>query len=71
MFDFEKRDVYIKANTYNKSVTAFLLSKKLDCMTNDQLRSASFSIMLNIAEGFGRFTTRYKAFLCNSKKFSL
>lgn len=56
MFDFEKLDVYVKSKTYNKSVTTFLLSKKLDRVTNDQLRRASFSIMLNIAEGSGRFT---------------
>jgi hypothetical protein len=50
MFDFEKLDVYVKAKTYNKSVTAFLLSKQLDRVTNDQLRRASFSIMLNITD---------------------
>ena len=53
MFDFEKLDVYVKAKTNNKSVTTFLLAKKLDRVTNDQLRRASFSIMLNIAEGSG------------------
>jgi len=56
MFDFEKLDVYVKVKDYNKSVTTFLLSKKLDRVTNDQLSRASFSIMLNIAEGSGRFT---------------
>ncbi|MFT5823292.1 MAG: four helix bundle protein [Crocinitomix sp.] len=56
MFDFEKLDVYVKSKTYNKPITAFLLSKKLDRVTNHQLRRASFSIMLNVAEGSGRFT---------------
>ena len=56
MFDFEKLDVYIKSKKYNKSITTLLKKSKLDRVTNDQLRRASFSIMLNIAEGSGRFT---------------
>ena len=56
MFDFEKLDVYAKAKRFNKLVTVFLTNSKVDKTTNDQLRRASFSIMLNIAEGSGRFT---------------
>ena len=56
MFDFEKLEVYRKAKAYNQSVTQFLLESKTDRVTHDQLRRASFSIMLNIAEGSGRFT---------------
>ena len=56
MFDFERLEVYIKAKEYNKSVTKFLRDSKVDRVTHDQLRRASFSIMLNIAEGTGRFT---------------
>lgn len=56
MFDFEKLDVYRKAKLYNQSVTKLLMETKTDKVTNDQLRRASFSIMLNIAEGSGRFT---------------
>lgn len=56
MFDFEKLTVYSKAKDFNKKVNNFLNSSKLDRTTNDQLRRASFSIMLNIAEGSGRFT---------------
>ena len=60
MFDFEKLGVYTKAKNYNKTVTLFLENNKQDRVTNDQLRRASFSIMLNIAEGSGRFTKRDK-----------
>lgn len=56
MFDFEKLEVYRKAKRFNKSVTTFLIQSKVDKTTHDQLRRASFSIMLNIAEGSGRFT---------------
>lgn len=57
MFDFEKLDVYQKAKIFNKTVYQYLLAHKdLDRTTKDQLRRASFSIMLNIAEGSSRFS---------------
>ncbi len=56
MFDFEKLEVYIKARQFNIVINDFLKNNKLDKVTYDQLRRASFSIMLNIAEGSGRFT---------------
>ena len=56
MFDFEKLDVYNKSKSFNKKVNVFLSSGKLDRTINDQLRRASFSIMLNIAEGSGRYS---------------
>ena len=56
MFDFEKLDVYNKAKRFNLKVTSFLSISTVDKTTYDQLRRASFSIMLNIAEGSGRFT---------------
>jgi len=56
MFDFEKLDVYHKAKRFNLKITSFLNTSKVDKNTFDQLRRASFSIMLNIAEGSGRFT---------------
>ena len=60
MFDFEKLNVYSKSKVFNKSIHSFLIGHKLDRTTKDQLRRASFSIMLNIAEGSGRFTNRDK-----------
>ena len=56
MFDFEKLAVYSKSKELNKSVNSFLKEHTLDRTTNDQLRRASFSIMLNIAEGSGRYS---------------
>ena len=57
MFDFEKLDVYQKAKLFNKQVYSFLRnSKTIDTVSKNQLRRASLSIMLNIAEGTGRFS---------------
>ena len=58
MFDFQKLDVYQKAKTFCKEITEVLKDKDFDRITNDQLRRASFSIMLNIAEGSSRFSNR-------------
>ena len=56
MFDFEKLEVYKKAKIFNAGIRQFLKEAKLDPTTNDQLRRASFSIVLNLAEGSGRFS---------------
>lgn len=56
MFDFEKLDVYKKAKAFNASIRQFIGEMKLDPTTKDQLRRASFSVVLNLAEGSGRFS---------------
>jgi four helix bundle protein len=56
MFDFEKLDVYRKAKAFNAQIRLFIKSSKLDPTTKDQLRRASLSVVLNIAEGSGRFS---------------
>jgi four helix bundle protein len=56
MFEFEKLDVYKKAKAFNARIREFIRTSKLDGTTKDQLRRASFSIVLNLAEGSGRFT---------------
>lgn len=57
MFDFEKLDVYQQAKKLHNSVQNFLKANpEIDRDTRSQLRRASMSICLNIAEGAGRFT---------------
>jgi len=56
MFDFEKLEVYKKAKMFNSGIREFIKNTRLDSTTKDQLRRAAFSIVLNLAEGSGRFT---------------
>ena len=57
MFDFEKLEVYKKAKELNKEILSFLKNnKKLDIYLKDQLKRASISIVINIAEGSGKFS---------------
>ena len=56
MFDFEKLDVYKKAKVFNSGLREFINITRLDSSTKNQLRRAAFSVVLNLAEGSGRFT---------------
>ena len=57
MFDFEKLEVYKKAKELNHEILVFLRENKLiDIYIRDQLKRASISIVLNIAEGSGRLS---------------
>ena len=58
MFDFQKLDVYQKSKNFCKEIYSILDEKNFDRVTNDQLRRASLSIMLNIAEGTSRFSNK-------------
>ncbi len=57
MFDYQKLSVYQKAKSFNSNFFKFLqTNKELPSVYKDQLRRASFSVMLNIAEGTSRFS---------------
>jgi len=58
MFDFCKLDVYQKAKAFCILIHKLISNRNFDRTTNDQLRRASFSIMLNIAEGSSRFSNK-------------
>jgi four helix bundle protein len=57
MFDFENLDVYKKAKESNKEILKFLReNKQIDSYIRDQIKRASISIVINIAEGSGKFS---------------
>jgi four helix bundle protein len=57
MFDFENLEVYKKAKELNKELLAFLRENRpIDNYIRDQLKRASISIVINIAEGSGKFS---------------
>jgi four helix bundle protein len=55
-FDFQKLEVYKKAQIFHVTCNAILRSCKNERHVKDQLARASYSIVLNIAEGSGRLT---------------
>lgn len=60
MFDFERLSVYQKTESYYRSILILFSNSKIDRNTKDQLRRASLSILLNIAEGSGKYTKNDK-----------
>lgn len=60
MFDFEKFPVYIKAEAFYEKVLRFLVTSKTDPNLKDQLKRAASSIVLNIAEGAGKYSKNDK-----------
>lgn len=60
MSNFRDLSVYQKARALNKDVFLLLRDPKFDRVIRNQLPRASTSILLNIAEGAGRFSRRDK-----------
>ncbi len=59
MFAYEKLEVYKKAFALNQSIYRFLKeNKSIPRYAKDQLGRATLSIMLNIAEGSGKFSSK-------------
>lgn len=57
MFDFEKLEVYKKAKGLNKEISDFLKeNRQINNYIRDQLHRASISMVINIAEGSGKFS---------------
>lgn len=56
MFDYQKLRVYQKAKELVRQIGLFMDAEKLDRTVHDQLRRASLSIVLNIAEGSSRIS---------------
>ncbi|MEQ9063504.1 MAG: four helix bundle protein [Vicingaceae bacterium] len=56
MFDFQDLHVYKKSLDFNRRVESILRRPSIDPNFRNQLKRAAFSILLNIAEGTGRFT---------------
>ena len=62
MFDFENLEVYKKAKALNKEILGFLRdNKNIDSYIRDQLKRASISMVINIAEGSGKFSKADKS----------
>jgi four helix bundle protein len=51
MFEFQKLTVYLKAKSFHIACKTIISRCKLEKYVNDQLGRASYSIVLNIAEG--------------------
>lgn len=65
MFQFEKLDVYQKSLCFSKKVFVFLKKhQEIDQYLQLQLKRATSSITLNLAEGQSRFTVPDRRHFC-------
>ena len=58
MFDFQKLTVYQKSKEFANAMIKLVNDNSFDRTVNDQLKRASLSIILNIAEGSSRFSNK-------------
>lgn len=56
MFEFQNLEIYKKSKAFHLDCKSLIVANKLDNYVKDQLARASFSIVLNIAEGSGKFS---------------
>jgi len=61
MFDFERLEVYqIAFETNIKTLKILFSDARMDAFFKEQWKRASLSVVLNLAEGVGRFSTADK-----------
>ncbi len=60
MFIFETFPVYQLADRLYKEIVPYIKSQKVDYVVIDQLQRALLSVILNIAEGSGKYTKKEK-----------
>ena len=58
MFAYEELDIYKRSKSFNLSIRNYLDNNPIDFPTENQLRRAALSVVLNIAEGSGRFSQK-------------
>jgi four helix bundle protein len=57
-FEFQNLTLYKKAKEFHNATKFIVAQKNLKSFEKDQLSRASFSVVLNIAEGSGRFSKK-------------
>jgi four helix bundle protein len=57
-FEFQNLAVYKKAKLFHTEAKSIVAKNAIKIYEKDQLSRASFSVVLNIAEGSGRFTQK-------------
>ncbi len=62
MFDFEKLEVYGQAKSFHMKTKSLVQINDIQNPERNQLLRASLSVVLNIAEGAGRFSKRDKRY---------
>lgn len=60
VFDFEKFPVYMRSEELYVAIIGVLRNQKIDRIIRDQFKRAALSIVLNIAEGAGKFSKNDK-----------